>query len=111
MKEEKMKEKKELILEFMKDSSYVPMKQKEMIQVLMVPKKEESSFRDVLKVLEEEYKIKKNRKNRYSLVEGQYIEGIFRGTEGGFGFVKPIEEGLEEIYVSGDNTNDCLMVI
>lgn len=108
MKEEKMKEKKELILEFMKDSSYVPMKQKEMIQVLMVPKKEESSFRDVLKVLEEEYKIKKNRKNRYSLVEGQYIEGIFRGTEGGFGFVKPIEEGLEEIYVSGDNTNDCL---
>lgn len=108
MKEEKMKEKKELILEFMKDSSYVPMKQKEMMQVLMVPKKEESSFRDVLKVLEEEYKIKKNRKNRYSLVEGQYIEGIFRGTERGFGFVKPIEEGLEEIYVSGDNTNDCL---
>ena len=108
MKKEKMKEKKELILEFMKDSSYVPMKQKERMQVLMVPKKEESSFHDVLKVLEEEYKIKKNRKNRYSLVEGQYIEGIFRGTERGFGFVKPIEEGLEEIYVSGDNTNDCL---
>ena len=56
---EKMEDKEQLILEFMKDINYVPMKAKEMALMLSVPKTEYSAFLEVLNHLEEEYKIQK----------------------------------------------------
>ena len=68
-----MGEKEELILNFMKDINYVPMKAKEMALMLSVPKAEYSKFLEILNYLEEEYKIQKNRKSKYSLVaQGKY---------------------------------------
>ena len=39
--------------------------------------------------------------------ENNYIEGIYRRNEKGFGFVK-IENQEDEIYISKDNSNNAL---
>ena len=49
----------------MKDKDYTPMKAKEISLLLGVPKNEYNDFLNILKELEDEYKIRKNRKNRY----------------------------------------------
>ena len=55
-----MEEKKQKILELMKDKDYVPMKAKEMAMIMGVPKKEYSLFLEILNDLESEMKIQKN---------------------------------------------------
>ena len=103
-----MEDKEMLILDFMKEDAYVPMKAKEMAVILSVPKTEYSNFIEVLNHLEEEYKIQKNRKSKYSLVaQGKYLAGILRLNEKGFGFVK-VEDKEREIYISKNNTKGAL---
>ena len=103
-----MEDKEKLILDFMKEDIYVPMKAKELAAVLSVPKTEYNNFLEILNKLEENYKIQKNRKSKYHLVqEGKYISGIFRGNEKGFGFVK-IENEEDEIYIAKNNTKGAL---
>lgn len=103
-----MEDKEKLILDFMSEESYVPMKSKEIASILCVPKTEYSSFSEVLKKLEEEYKIQKNRKSKYSLIDSnRYITGTFRANEKGFGFAK-IQGREEEIYISKNHTKNAL---
>lgn len=102
-----MNKKEEIVLEFMKDKEYVPMKAKEIALVLGVPKKEYSDFLKVLENLEKEFKIGKNRKNKYKVIEEEYYEGIFRRNPKGFGFVK-IEGQDDEIYISKENSMQAL---
>lgn len=103
-----MEEKKEVILNFIKSKSYVPMKAKEMASILMVPKNKYIEFKKILDELEKEFKIRKNKKNQYRVNNVNYIEGIFRGHEKGYGFVSPIKEGLEDIYIKKGNTKSAL---
>lgn len=98
-----MIDRKEIILEFMKDENYTPMKAKEMAMILGVPKKQYNKFTEVLKELEENYKIVKNKKNRYRIIGENFVEGIYRKNQKGFGFVK-IEGKEDEIYISKDNS-------
>ena len=98
-----MIDKKEIIIEFMKDENYTPMKAKEIAMILGVPKKEYNKFTETLKELEEDYKIVKNRKNIYRIIGENFQEGIYRKNQKGFGFVK-IEGQEDEIYVSKDNS-------
>ena len=98
-----MIDKKNIILEFMKDENYTPMKAKEIAMILGVPKKEYNEFTQFLKELEENYKIVKNKKNRYRLIGENFKEGIFRKNQKGFGFVK-IENQEDEIYISKENS-------
>ncbi len=100
-------ERKKKILEFIKDKEYVPMKAKEMAQILMVPKNEVDELKRILEELEEEYKIRKNRKNKYILMDEKYIEGIYNANPKGFGFVK-YEDSDEEIYISSAHTANAL---
>ena len=102
-----MEEKEELILKFMKNEDYVPMKAKEMALILMVPKSKYNEFVNLLNKLESEYKIVKNRKNRYRISELETFEGIYRKNQKGFGFIK-IENREDEIYVSKENSNNAL---
>ena len=88
-------EKQELILNFMKDENYTPMKAKEMAMILGVPKKEYNQFLDIIRYLEENYKIVKNRKNRYRLIGENFVEGIYRKNQRGFGFVKIDEKDIQ----------------
>lgn len=100
-------DRKEKILEFIKDKEYVPMKVKEIAQVLMVPKDEISDLKDILEELEAEYKIRKNRKNKYILMDEKYVEGVYNANQKGFGFVK-IQDFEEEIHISSGNTKNAL---
>ena len=102
-----MNKKEEIILEFMKDKEYVPMKAKEIALILGVPKKEYNDFLQLLNHLEMEFKIGKNRKNRYRVIEENYEEGIYRRNPKGFGFVK-IEGREDEIYIAKENSSTAL---
>ncbi len=102
-----MLNKEDIILNFMKDENYTPMKAKEMSIILGVPKKEYSKFTSILKELEDNYKITKNKKNRYRLVEEGFVEGIYRKNQRGFGFVK-VENQEDEIYISKQNSLNAL---
>ena len=53
--------KENIILEFMKDENYTPMKAKEMAILQEKKKRENDEFRQTLKKLEENYKIVKNK--------------------------------------------------
>ena len=97
-----MQKKEEIILNFMKDEDYVPMKAKEIATLLAVPKKDYEKFLSTLNKLEAEFKIGRNRKNRYRVIENNYIEGIYRRNQKGFGFVQ-IEGEKDEIYISKEN--------
>lgn len=103
-----MEEKEKIILDFLKEETYVPMKVNEIALMLNVPKKEYQNFIEVITKLENEFKIQKNRKSKYSLVpENMYLNGTFKGNEKGFGFVK-VENRDEEIYICKTNTNGAL---
>lgn len=100
-------EKQELILNFMKDENYTPMKAKEMAMILGVAKKEYNQFLDIIRYLEENYKIVKNRKNRYRLIGENFVEGIYRKNQRGFGFVK-IDDREDEIYIAKEDSLNAL---
>ena len=103
-----MDSQKEKVLGFIEDENYVPMKAKEIADLMCVPKENYAEFISILKELTEEYKICVNRKGKYSPVTNtNYKRGIIRINEKGFGFVK-IEGEEEEIYISGRNTNTAL---
>ncbi len=102
-----MEEQELKILEFMKDKDYVPMKAKEIAMIMRVPKKEYRDFLAVLGNLELDFKIQKNRKSKYRLVDTTYYDGIYRKNQKGFGFVR-LENQEEEIYIAKENSLNAL---
>ena len=103
-----MEDNKKIILDFMCNEKYVPMKAKEIAFILGVPKTKYNEFHDILKQLENEYKIECTRKGKYLLVDSKkYVTGTLRLNQKGFGFVK-LENLEEEIYVAKENINNAL---
>ncbi len=102
-----MNRREEIILSLMKDDDYVPMKAKELAMILGVPKKDYNEFLEILNNLEMNFKIGKNRKKRYRLIEENYQEGIYRRNAKGYGFVK-INGQDEEVYISKENSLNAL---
>lgn len=103
----RMEEQEQKILEFMKEKDYVPMKAKEIAMLMRVPKKEYGDFLEVLGNLELKFKIQKNRKSKYRLVEKTYYDGIYRKNQKGFGFVR-LEEREDEVYIAKENSLNAL---
>ena len=97
-----MDEKEKMILEFMEDKEYVPMKVKEIAMILNIPKEKNDELVQVLNNLEEKLKIRKNKKNRYMINDEKILEGTYRRNSKGFGFVK-LDNEDEEIYISKKN--------
>ena len=103
-----MSKEEQVILDFLGDKSYVPMKAKEMAFVLGVEKDRYSEFREVLEKLTSEYKIQCTKKGKYMLLDGElYKKGDLRLNQKGFGFVK-IEDSEEEIFIGDKNINGAL---
>lgn len=103
----RMEEQELKILELMRDKEYVPMKAKEIAMIMRVPKKEYRDFLEVLGNLELKFKIQKNRKNRYRLLEKTYYDGIYRKNQKGFGFVR-LEDREDEVYIAKENSLNAL---
>ena len=102
-----MEQREQKILEFIKSEEYVPMKAKEIATIMRVPKNEYNKFLEFLADLELSLKIKKNRKNKYVLVDKNYYDGIYRKNQKGFGFVR-FDENDDEIYISKENSLGAL---
>ena len=102
-----MEERQEKVLELMKNPNYEPLKAREISILIGVPKKEYTKLLEVLEKLESEFKIQKNRKNKYSLIDTKYKEGLYRKNQKGFGFVK-IEGLEEEIYIAKGKSLNAL---
>lgn len=102
-----MEEKKKIILEFMSNDKYVPMKAKEIAFILGITKDKYAEFNQVLKELENEYKVQCTKKGKYLLVDSNiYKTGTLRLNQKGFGFVE-IDKN-EEIFISKGNINNAL---
>ena len=102
-----MEEQEQKILELMKDENYIPMKAKEIAMIMRVPKNEYGDFIELLGKLELDFKIQKNRKSKYRLVDKTYYDGIYKKNQKGFGFVK-LEGKEDEIYISKENSLNAL---
>ena len=103
-----MENQKEKILNFISDKEYIPMKAKQIAEIMCVPKNEYTDFLQLLNELTSEYKIRANKKGKYLLVDSnKYKKGKLRINSRGFGFVA-IDNSDEEIYISTRNLNNAL---
>lgn len=98
-------EKENLILEFMKQKEYVPMKAKELASIFDVHKEEIEELKQILKKLEIEGKITRNRRNRYSIHEIKTLVGTFKNNKS-FRFVVPDNrKESKDIFISKKHFN------
>ncbi|MDY3304105.1 MAG: ribonuclease R [Clostridia bacterium] len=96
-------DKKEIIYEFMSDKIYTPMNFRQLCAVLCVPKNEKNNFMNLLLQLEQDGKIYKNAKNKYSVSAGSgIIKGEFRSSGNRFGFLT--DEDGNKFFVSPSDT-------
>lgn len=93
-----LEEKKNLVYEFMLSKEYKPIKFKEMVNVLQVPKREKEDLREVLESLIADGKIVIDVKGKFKVADANLKTGTFIGTQRGFGFVR-IEGEDEDIFV------------
>lgn len=93
------------ISDFMKSKEYIPMKAKELASIFDIHKNEIDELKNILKKLENEGKIKKNKRNRYSINEVITLVGTFKNSKS-FGFVIPDnKKESKDIFISKKNFN------
>lgn len=93
---------KKVILDFISDDLYVPMKIKEISAVLQIPRDQRDELKEVLDALVEEGKIALSKRGKYSRGHAVRLKGTFQSNSRGFGFVIP-EDGGEDVYISEEN--------
>jgi len=89
-------EHKKLILEFMRDGLYVPMKEKELAIILQTEPEDRAELKAVLNSLLSDGSITISKRGKYSVQEVKPVVGTFISNQKGFGFVEV--EGQEEDY-------------
>ena len=88
MEENLRSERKEMILSFVQDKDYRPIRTKEMANLFGVPKRDRSDFHELLDELIREGKIEIDRRGMIRLPENRIFTGTFMATRKGFGFVR-----------------------
>lgn len=104
MDKEKLQEKKEMILAFMAEEQYRPMKLKEMCYFLGVSPVEKYILSEILQELIREGRIEQTRKGKYQLSQKEFVSGIFEAASRGFGFVR-VEGSKKDIYIPETEVN------
>ena len=100
-------ERKNRILDFFKDPSYVPMKEKELAIVMQVSQDDRKLFKQCLEELVQEGAATVSKRGRYQLPEEKTLVGVFSSSGHGYGFVHV--DGIDEDYfVSEKNTETAL---
>lgn len=98
MLEEREMQRKEMLLAFVKDDEYRPMKAKEMANLFGVPKKERGKFHEILDTLILQGKIIIDARGLIRLPEENMFTGNFMASKRGFGFVRTgVDE--EDIFI------------
>lgn len=107
MKQEKFADRKQLILNLMKEDLYVPMKEKELAIFLQVAKEDRPALKAVLEELLEEGKIQISKRGKYLMADKKTLQGTFAATQHGFGFVE-VEGAAEDYYISENDVNGAM---
>ncbi|NLY21269.1 MAG: ribonuclease R [Tissierellia bacterium] len=98
---------KEKIFEYISSEEYKPMYREGLVQKFQISKGDEKMFFDVLKQLEKEGLILRDKNDKYIPLSGEYmVVGSLIGNEKGFGFVE--SENREDIYISPENMNGAI---
>lgn len=96
-------DRKEKVLRFLSEKSYMPLNFEELCTVLDVPKEDHKELDRILNELIEEGKVVKSKKGRYASAEKMgYVTGVVVGNKKGFGFVITEDDG-DDIYISEGN--------
>ena len=114
MIKEELDQKKELIYSYITSKEYRPLKFKEFVSLMQVPREEKGDLREVLNALIADGKIVIDQNGKYKSAGEGLMKGRFSGTQRGFGFV--IVEGMEgDIFIPESATkgalhNDTVMI-
>ena len=100
---------KELILNLVYDSDYIPMSKKELFSYLKVDKYTRKAVEDILKDLEKENKIRiSNKKRIMPLTEEELsLTGKISIAQGGYGFFISDNEDFSDVFIKRDNLNNA----
>ena len=107
MEERLMEERKHMLLDLMKDPTYVPMKMKELAMLLGVPKEQRRELEEVLNELVVSGKVGISKKGKYARSEVFAQTGTFTAHHRGFGFVT-IEGREDDLFIPPDDTGDAM---
>ena len=100
---------KEMIYQLIMDPQYVPMKFHDLVQVLQVPKQDRPILSEILQELVEEGKVLKTEKGKYLSSEKEgLIPGKFAGSGRGFGFLRPDDEALDDVFIPSSGVNSAM---
>ena len=107
MTQKDLKKRKELILKFMKEPGYVPMRKREIASIFGVPTEAKAEFDEVLEALVAEGSIGLDTRGKYHIEKTETLQGVFRGTSREFGFVSP-DDGSDDLYIDAGATLSAL---
>ena len=105
------KDRKQVIVDLMKNEFYVPMKEKELAIMLAVAPEERSNLKKALEELLAEDKIQISKRGKYSIFDPktanaktERIIGTFISNQRGFGFVE-VDGRQEDLFIPEDKVN------
>ncbi len=108
MEENLRSERKEMILSFVQDKDYRPIRTKEMANLFGVPKRDRSDFHELLDELIREGKIEIDRRGMIRLPENRIFTGTFMATRTGCIYTRatllqcvPRGSGTDSSYAAG----------
>jgi len=101
MEKELLNRRKQLILELVNESGYLPMKIKELAILLQIPKEARNDLREVLDALIKEGKLSVSKRGKYAKAETFALTGTFLAHPKGFGFVA-VEDQESDVYIPPD---------
>jgi ribonuclease R len=95
-----LQERRNRIIEFMKEAAYKPLKFDELAVVLDVPHEDRGKLAEILAALEQEGVIYRTNKDRYGIPEKMnLVVGRLQGSERGYGFLIPDDEESDDIFI------------
>lgn len=112
MKKKSRNERKQVILDLMKNEYYVPMKEKELAIMLQVDSEDRPELSSILTELLTEQKIEISKRGRYQILDPKNVkqEGLITGTfishSKGFGFIE-VDGREDDLYVPENYTMDA----
>jgi ribonuclease R len=109
MEQNEMKDKKQLLLDFMQNKDYNPLKIKELSIILQVPNKERMILEQALNELIDEGKVIKTKRGKYAIPESlNMVIGKFQGNAKGYGFLILDEADAKDIFIPSEGLNGAM---